>query len=65
MAATRAVRRLTPEQRATLLEPHLPDIELLEQLTGESFEDWKGYRDGRTFGSRRSERDRLSRASGR
>jgi hypothetical protein len=46
--------RLTPEQRATLLQPHLPDIELLEEITGESFEDWKGYREGSTFGSRRS-----------
>ena len=36
-----------------LLEPHLPDIELLEQVTGESFEDWKGYRDGGSFESRR------------
>jgi hypothetical protein len=47
--------RLTPEQRATLLEPHLPDIELLEQVTGESFADWKGYREGSTFGSRKAE----------
>ena len=51
--------------RHVLLEPHLPDIELLEQVTGESFEDWKGYREGSTFGSRRSadasDRLRLSR----
>ena len=46
--------RLTPEQRAALLEPHLPDIELLERVTGESFADWKGYRDGGSFESRRS-----------
>jgi hypothetical protein len=46
--------RLTPEQRAILVEPHLPDIERLEKLTGESFEDWKGYREGSTFGSRKS-----------
>jgi len=45
---------LTPEQRTTLLEPHLPDIELLERVTGESFADWKGYREGRSFESRRS-----------
>jgi Sulfotransferase family len=44
--------RLTPEQRAVLLEPHLPDIELLERLTGESFSQWKTYRDGGTFSSR-------------
>jgi hypothetical protein len=46
--------KLTPQQRAILLEPHLPDIALLEQLTGESFEEWKGYRDGSTFESRRA-----------
>jgi hypothetical protein len=45
--------RLTPGQRDALLEPHLPDIELLEQVTGESFEDWKGYRDGGSFETRR------------
>jgi hypothetical protein len=46
--------KLTPEQRAALLEPHLSDIELLERLTGESFEEWKGYREGDSFGSRRA-----------
>ena len=46
--------KLTPEQRGALLEPHLPDIELLERVTGESFEDWKGYRDGGSFESRRA-----------
>jgi hypothetical protein len=46
--------KLTPEERAELLEPHLPDIELLEQLTGESYAEWKGYRDGGSFSSRRS-----------
>jgi hypothetical protein len=46
--------KLTPQQRAILIEPHLPDIALLEQLTGESFEEWKGYRDGSTFESRRA-----------
>ena len=45
---------LTPEQRAELLAPHLPDIELLEQVTGDSFAEWKGYRDGGSFVSRRS-----------
>ena len=47
--------RLTPAQRDALLAPHLPDIELLEKVTGESFEDWKGYRDGGSFESRRAE----------
>jgi hypothetical protein len=46
--------KLTPEQRAELIEPHLDDIALLEDLTGESFAEWKGYRDGGTFDSRRS-----------
>jgi hypothetical protein len=46
--------RLTPQQRDALLAPHLPDIELLEQVTGESFDDWKGYRDGGSFESRRA-----------
>jgi hypothetical protein len=30
------------EVRREVLEPLLPDIELLEELTGESFTDWKG-----------------------
>src|SRR6188472_3781198 len=34
---------LTPEQRAELLAPQLHDIELLEQVTGDSFAEWKGY----------------------
>ncbi|WP_101524402.1 sulfotransferase family protein [Nocardioides houyundeii] len=45
---------LTPRQRQALLEPHLGDIELLERLTGESFADWKTYREGGTFSSRHS-----------
>ena len=32
----------------------LTDIELLEQVTGESYAEWKGYRDGGSFSSRRS-----------
>ncbi|MGD9962124.1 hypothetical protein [Nocardioides sp.] len=46
--------RLTPAQRDALLQPHLPDIELLEKVTGESFVDWKTYRDGGSFESRRA-----------
>ena len=52
--------RLTPAQRDALLEPHLPDIELLERVTGDSYDDWKNYRDGGSFDSRRdvnAERD--------
>ncbi|MCW2819126.1 MAG: putative sulfotransferase [Marmoricola sp.] len=44
--------KLTPEQRTTLLEPHLEDIALLEELTGESFAQWRAYRDGGSFASR-------------
>ena len=41
--AGRAPRPPMPvEVRREVLEPLLPDIELLEQLTGESFADWKG-----------------------
>jgi len=46
-----------PEQRELLLAPHLEDIALLEQITGESFEQWRTYRDGGSFESRRSSRD--------
>src|SRR4029453_11076413 len=34
--------RPSVEVRREVLAPLLPDIELLEELTGESFEDWKG-----------------------
>ena len=44
--------KLTPEQRTLLLQPHLDDIALLEELTGESFEQWRAYRDGGSFASR-------------
>jgi hypothetical protein len=52
--------KLTPEQRAALVAPHREDIELLERLTGESFEEWKSYREGSSFESRRK---RVSRDS--
>ena len=45
--------KLDPGQRAQLLEPFLDDIQLLEELTGESFESWRGHRDGATFRERR------------
>ncbi len=48
--------RLTPEQRTALLEPHLEDIALLEEVTGESFEQWRTYREGSSFDSRRREK---------
>lgn len=43
---------LTELQRARLLEPHLEDIDLLEKVTGDSYEDWKGHRRGETYASR-------------
>ena len=46
--------KLTPEQRHVLLQPHLEDIALLEEITGESFEQWKSYREGGSFHSRRT-----------
>jgi sulfotransferase family protein len=46
--------KLTPEQREQLVAPHLEDIALLERITGESFEEWKTYREGSSFESRRS-----------
>jgi hypothetical protein len=44
--------KLDPGQRAQLLEPFLDDIRLLEDVTGESFDSWRGHRDGATFRSR-------------
>ena len=52
--------KLSPEQREVLLEPHLEDIALLEEITGESFEQWKTYREGSSFVSRRSEKKQVS-----
>ena len=46
--------KLTAEQRATLLEPFLGDIALLEEVTGQSFETWRQHRDGDSFHSRRT-----------
>ena len=46
--------KLTPEQREALIAPHLEDIALLEELTGESFAEWKTYREGSSFESRRN-----------
>ncbi len=44
---------LPVEVRREVLEPLLPDIELLEELTGESFDDWKGDTGRGHFGARR------------
>lgn len=43
---------LTPEQRTRLLQAHLPDIELLERLTGDSYDDWKRSDGGGAFAAR-------------
>jgi hypothetical protein len=48
--------RLTPEQRDALREPFLEDIALLEELTRESYEDWRTHRDGDSFHTRQSQR---------
>jgi hypothetical protein len=44
--------RLTPEQREMLRQPFLDDIALLEDVTGESFDDWRRHRDGGSFQTR-------------
>jgi hypothetical protein len=44
---------LTPEQRDELVKPHREDIALLEEVTGHSYADWLGYREGATFEARR------------
>ena len=48
--------RLTPEQGELLRRPFLEDIALLEQVTGESYDDWRAHRDGGTFHTRQTQR---------
>ena len=43
---------LTPDQRRRVLEPLLDDLTLLEQLTGESFDDWRSDVGGGSFATR-------------
>jgi hypothetical protein len=43
---------LTPDQRRHVLEPLLDDLTLLEQLTGESFDDWRSDVGGGSFATR-------------
>lgn len=56
LAALHAGRRPRPpmpaEVRREVLGPLLEDIALLEELTGESFDDWRGDRGGGDFRSR-------------
>jgi hypothetical protein len=47
--------RLTSEQGEALRTPFLEDIALLEQLTGESYDDWRRHRDGGSFHTRQSQ----------
>jgi hypothetical protein len=44
--------KLSQGQRVTLLQPFLADIDLLERITGESFQQWRIHRDGDSFHSR-------------
>jgi hypothetical protein len=48
--------RLTPEQGDALRRPFLEDIALLEQVTGESYDDWRAHRDGDSFATRQAQR---------
>jgi len=43
---------LTAEQRLEVLEPLLPDIDRLENLVGESFDDWRGSQGRGSFAER-------------
>jgi Sulfotransferase family len=43
---------LEPSERRQVLEPMLEDLDLLERLTGESFEDWRGDQGRGAFRSR-------------
>ena len=40
---------LSVDDRLTLIEYFRPDIELLQELTGQSFADWLGHREGGSF----------------
>lgn len=44
--------KLTHEQNEQLTQAFLADIDLLEEVTGESFADWRTHRDGDSFHSR-------------
>jgi hypothetical protein len=46
--------RLTPEQGEQLRRPFLEDIALLEEVTGESFDDWRAHREGHSFHTRQT-----------
>ncbi|MFN8196501.1 MAG: sulfotransferase [Nocardioidaceae bacterium] len=43
---------LSPAQRRAVLEPLLPDLELLERVTGTSYDDWRGASSRGSFQTR-------------
>jgi hypothetical protein len=52
--------RLTAEQGDALRTPFLEDIDLLERVTGESYDDWRSHREGATFHTRLAEKESSS-----
>jgi hypothetical protein len=52
--------KLTQEQRVALRRPFLEDIDLLEQVTGKSYDEWRVHRDGDSFHTRQAERSTVS-----
>jgi hypothetical protein len=53
--------RLTPEQGEQLRRPFLEDIALLEEVTGESFDDWRAHREGHSFHTRQTRQLQVAR----
>jgi hypothetical protein len=47
---------LSPEQGEALRAPFLEDIALLEEVTGESYDDWRSHRAGESFHTRQNQR---------
>ena len=47
---------LIHQQRAQLLASFAEDIDLLEQVTGASFQDWRSHQDRGSFATRQSAR---------
>jgi hypothetical protein len=47
--------KLTQEQRVALRRPFLEDIDLLEEVTGTSYDEWRVHRDGDSFHTRASQ----------
>jgi hypothetical protein len=48
--------KLTPEQGEILRTPFLEDINLLEKVTGDSYDDWRSHREGGSFHTRQSQK---------